>query len=177
MSKRQRLFSFRLGSFVKKLILAENLRFRWNFEKESQVFEGSLVCTVTMQSADCVPCSLQTAYLAPCSLQTAQVLRLRATYSYFHDNNISKRCLPQRAKHYIQYSSLQCHIIMILVSLHASCFGPLSGDWNLLRSLTSKVLLVWASCCKCWWSPLFLKSLLVWLQGTPTYPAVIMLKA
>ena len=90
MSKRQRLFSFRLGSCVKKLILAENLRFRWNFEKESQVFEGSLVCTVTMQSADCVPCSLQTAYLAPCSLQTAnlapcslqtaQVLRLHATY-------------------------------------------------------------------------------------------------
>ena len=34
---------------------------------------------MTMQSADCVRCSLQTACLAPCSLQTAQVLRLHAT--------------------------------------------------------------------------------------------------
>ena len=48
--------------------------------------------------------------------------------SYFHDNNISKRCLPQSAKHYIQYSLLACHIIIILASLPASCFGPLSGD-------------------------------------------------
>ena len=39
-----------------------------------------------------------------------------------------KRCLPQPAKHYIQYSLLACHIIMILASLPASCFGPLSGD-------------------------------------------------
>ena len=48
-------------------------------------------------------------------------------YSYFHDN-ISKRCLPQPAKHYIQYSLLACHINMILASLPASCFGPLSED-------------------------------------------------
>ena len=61
MSKRQRLFSFRWGSFVKKLIIAENRRFRWNFEKESQVFEGSLVCTVTMQSADCILSPVQSA--------------------------------------------------------------------------------------------------------------------
>ena len=61
MSKRQRLSSFRLGSFVNKLILAENLRFRWNFEKESQIFEGSLVCTVTMQSADCILSPMQSA--------------------------------------------------------------------------------------------------------------------
>ena len=78
-----------------------------------------------------------------------------SVYSYFHDNNISKCCLPQPAMHYIQYSLLACHIIMILASLPASCFCPLSGDWNLLRSLTSKVLLLWASCCNCRWSPLF----------------------
>ena len=51
-----------------------------------------------------------------------------SVYSYFHDSNISKRCFPQSAKHYIQYSLLACHIIMILASLPASCFGPLSGD-------------------------------------------------
>ena len=48
-------------------------------------------------------------------------------YSYFHDNS-SKRCLPQPAKHYIQYSLLPCLVIMILASLLASCFGPLSGN-------------------------------------------------
>ena len=40
MSKRQRLFSFRLGSFVKKLILSENLRFRCNFEKNRKFLRG-----------------------------------------------------------------------------------------------------------------------------------------
>ena len=52
----------------------------------------------------------------------------------------------------------------------------ISGDWNLLRSLTWKVLLLWASCCNCWWSPLFW-SVCWYEQGTPTYPAIIMFKA
>ena len=60
---------------------------------------------------------------------------------------------------------------MILAILPASCFGPLSEDWNLLRSLTSKVLLLWASYCNCWWSPLFWS--VCWRQGMPTYPAII----
>ena len=101
--------------------------------------------------------------------------RTTSVYSYFHDN-ISKRCPPPPAKHYIQYSLLACHIIMILASLPASCFGPLSGDWNLLRSLTWKVLLLWASCYNWWWSPLFW-SVCWYEQGTPTYPAIIMLRA
>ena len=49
-----------------------------------------------------------------------------SVYSYFHDN-ISKRCLPQPAKHYIQYRLLAYNIIMPLASLPASCSG-LSGD-------------------------------------------------
>ena len=58
LSKRQRLFSFRLGSFVKKLSLAENLRFRWNFEKECD----HAVCRLrTMQSADCILSPMQSA--------------------------------------------------------------------------------------------------------------------
>ena len=63
-------------------------------------------------------------------------LHCRSAYSHFHDN-ISNRCLPQPAKHYIQYNLLACHIIVVLASLPTSCFD-LSGDWNLLRSLTSK---------------------------------------
>ena len=52
-----------------------------------------------------------------------------SVYSYFHDNNISKCYLPQPAKHYIQYSLLACHRIMILASLPASCFW--SQFWGL----------------------------------------------
>ena len=79
------------------------------------------------------------------------------------------RCFQARASetveeiyihlHTIQLACMSCNYL-ILASLPASCFGPLSGDWNLLRSLTSKVLLLWPNYCNCWWSPLFWAKLL-----------------
>ena len=89
--------------------------------------------TIVVIFVQCIDCSGRAFWLMGCCPQISPCLyhqfydRTTSVYSYFHDN-ISKRCPPQPAKHYIQYSLLACHIIMILASLPASCFGPLSGD-------------------------------------------------
>ena len=88
--------------------------------------------TIVVIFVKCIDCSGRAFSLMGCCPQISPSVYIicdwtTSVYSYFHDN-ISERCLPQPAKHYIQYSLLACHIIMILASLPASCFGPLSGD-------------------------------------------------
>ena len=88
--------------------------------------------TIVVIFVQCIDCSGRAFWLMGCCPQISPSIYTicdwtTSVYSYFHDN-ISKRCLPQPAKHYIQYSLLACHINMILASLLALCFGPLSGD-------------------------------------------------
>ena len=88
--------------------------------------------TIVVIFVKCIDCSGRAFWLMGCCPRISPSVYIicdwtTSVYSHFHDN-ISERCLPQPAKHYIQYSLLPCHIIMILASLLASCFGPLSGD-------------------------------------------------
>ena len=92
-----------------------------------------LLPTIVVIFVQCIDCFGWDFWLMGCCPQISPCLYYQfydwttSVYSYFHDN-ISKRCLPQAATHYIQYSLLTCHINMILASLPASCFGPLSED-------------------------------------------------